>query len=221
MLSLIGPLQDLLSRVPHVAAVCCFEQSLVVSQSLYHTPGLQPWTKTLKHTIVKTPGSKPGKAVVLESEVKVKRWCLRFKQHFIVVCKWMCFRFPLRLRRGLCNVGAGCGLFLLLAKEWGALGRPPHGVAWTWAWISLLLCLVQWCGDPAGELDCTCPCTAVGTGPWWLLWGPPPETRGPLFLEYSLFLVAWKFTVPPVLICSWAGCGLRHNLSSCFLSFLL
>lgn len=66
MLSLIGPLQDLLSRVPHMADVCCFEQSLVVSQSLYHTPGLQPWTKTLKHTIGKTLGSKPGKVVVLE-----------------------------------------------------------------------------------------------------------------------------------------------------------
>lgn len=78
-LSLTGPLQELPSRVPHMADVCCFEQSLFVSQSLCHTPGLQPWTKALKHTIVKTAGSKPGKAVVLESEVKVKRWCLRFK----------------------------------------------------------------------------------------------------------------------------------------------
>lgn len=45
-----------------------------------------------------------------------------------------------------------------------ALGRPPRGLARTWAWVSLHLCLARWCGGPAGELDCTCPCTAVAQG---------------------------------------------------------
>ena len=42
----------------------------------------------------------------------------------------MCFRFPLRLRRGLCNTGGGCGLsFLLLAKECEVPRGGPH-VLW-------------------------------------------------------------------------------------------
>ena len=90
-----------------------------------------------------------------------------------------------------------------------ALGRPPRGVARTW--VSLHLCVVQWCGDQQVNLTVRALALpwAQGHGGFSEVIHQKPE--GPCFL--STVSSSWPESLPFLPYCSAAGLAVDWGIT--------